>query len=257
MLCPAVEPEGVGSPARRKNLTKDQRTEILRRLAAGETQVDIAKDYDVTRAAISRIKQTAADPKRFKRRDPLKKQLTDEEVATFKTALDQSVPGDHGLVFSDPGLPKFWTLARARALAKKLFGKEPSVRVLKECMGDHLTRRPDTWLTPPEPPGPRDIRKLPPELAADKEFVKYYLSPIALQIEQREYEQALEHYQKRQAEYESRQTAPPPPGPDGDDWEMPSLPASRQPIIPCRRVGKHAKGRGSPFTKSKRRKKKR
>lgn len=257
---PEETPGGVRPPGRRSNLTKDQRAEILRRLAAGERQVDIAKDYQVTRAAISLIKQTAANPDRFVRQRDFKKRLTPEEIAAFKAALDDSLPDDHGLAGIGPGFRKFWTMVRGRALAQKLFGKEPSARVLKECMGEHLARRRDSWLTPPEPPGPRDIRKLPPELAADKGFVKYYLSPIALQIEQREYELALEQYQKRLAEHEQRQAAADPsPASGDDDWEVnrPPLADVYQPSAPGRRVGKHAKGKGSPFTKPKHRKKKR
>lgn len=257
---PEKAPEEVRSPTRRRNLTKEQRAEILRRLAAGERQVEIAKDYHVTRAAISLIKQTAANPGRFVRRKDLKMKLTPEEAATLRAALDESLPADHGLEATGSGLPKFWTLERGRELARRLFGKEPSTRALKKCMGEHLARRRDSWLTPPEPPGPRDIRKLPPELAADKGFVKYYMSPVALQIEQREYELALEQYQKNLALHEQRQAAADSlPAPGGDDWEINRPPSADgyQPSVPGRRMGKHAKGKGSPFTKPKRRKKKR
>lgn len=269
MLCRKVVPEGFRLTGQKTILTREQREEVLRRLATGETQASIAKDFNVTRAAISLLKQRTANPERFAEKYGLKKRLTAEEITTFKQTLDQTLPKDHGLDFVGHALPKFWTMERGYALADKLFGKEPSLRIMKECMGDRLTRRPDGPLAPPDPPGPRDIRRLPPELAADKSFVKYYMSPIALQIEQREYELALEHYHQQLAKQQQRAAANTaddtlPPDMDDEDWDddwatqpiktsQPGL--LSQPPLPGQRIGKHAKSKGSPFTKPKRRKK--
>lgn len=263
MLCRKVVPKGFRLTGQKTILTPEQIEEILRRLATGETQVSIAKDFKVTRAAISLIKQRTANPERFAKRYDLKKRLSEQEATTFKQTLDSSLPKDHGLDVLGPAPSRCWTMERAYALADKLFGREPSVRVMKQCLGDHLRRRPDDYLTPPEPPQPRDIRRLPPELAADKSFVKYYLSPIALQIEQREYELALAHFHKLRAEYEQRQASQddlPPELDDSEwanDWSPPPLKADHPdlPPAPGHRVGKHAKSKGSPFTKPKRRKK--
>jgi hypothetical protein len=268
MLCRKVVPKGFRLTGQKTILTPEQREEILRRLATGETQTSVAKDFNVTRAAISLLKQRNADPGRYADKYNLKKRLTAEEVASFKHALDHSLPKDHGLDVLGPSPSKLWTMDRGYALADKLFGKQPSVRTMKQCMGEHLVRRPDGMLTPPEPPPPRDLRRLPPELAADKDFVKYYMSPIALQIEQREYELALEHYHKHVAEQEKRQAAQtrdnilPPELDDSewsDDWTPPPLKAGQSELLhtpaPGHRSGKHAKSKGNPFTKPKRKKK--
>ncbi|MEI6655470.1 MAG: helix-turn-helix domain-containing protein [Verrucomicrobiota bacterium] len=271
MLCRKVVPEGFRLTGQKTILTQEQREEVLRRLATGETQASIAKDFNVTRAAISLLKQRTANPERYTQKYDLKKRLSAGEITTFKQTLDQTLPQDHGLEFVGHALPKFWTMERGYALADKLFGKDPAVRVMKECMGNHLVRRPDGPLAPPEPPGPRDIRRLPPDLAADKSFVKYYMSPIALQIEQREYELALEHYHQQLAKQQPRETANTPddilpPELDDeewdDDWAAQSIKTSHpglssQPPPPGQRIGKHAKSKGSPFTKTKRKKKKR
>lgn len=246
---PDAMPEKFPPTDSRIRLTKDQRAEILRRVATGERQTVIAKDYGVSRAAISLIKVTAEDPERFAKHRVLKKQLTAEEVTTFKNTLKKSQPGDHGIIIPGSGPLEIWTLPRARALAQKLFGKDPSVRALKECMPPPGDRRRDQGLRPPKPPGPRDVRFLPPDLAADEDFVKYYLSPIALQLEQREYELALAHYQQRlEAQKLGRTVAD-----DDEDsaTEEPSPPASGLVAAPGQRVGKHAKSKGNPSTKPK------
>jgi transposase-like protein len=42
-------------PGAKRKLTPDQRTEAIRRHAAGETMVEIAKSYDVNHSMISRL----------------------------------------------------------------------------------------------------------------------------------------------------------------------------------------------------------
>ncbi|MEI6676243.1 MAG: hypothetical protein WCO57_13810 [Verrucomicrobiota bacterium] len=270
MLCRKVVPEGFRLTGQKTILTQEQREEVLRRLTTGETQVSIAKDFNVTRAAISLLKQRTADPARFAKQYGHKKRLTPEEIALFKQTLEQTLPKDHDLEFLGHVLPKFWTMERGYALADKLIGKQPSVRVMKECMGGHLIRHPDGPLAPPTPPGPRDIRGLPPELAADKSFVKYYMSPIALQIEQREYELALDHYHQQLAKQQQREAANTsdddlPPELEDEEWDddwapqpiQTSQPGLASPPPPGHRIGKHAKSKGSPFPKAKRKKSKR
>jgi hypothetical protein len=269
MLCRKVVPKGFRLTGQKTILTSEQREEILRRLATGETQVSIAKDFNVTRAAISLLKQRTADPARYENKYGFKKRLSDAEITTFKQAFANTLPKDHGLDVLGPSPSRLWTMERGYALANKLFGREPSVRIMKECMGDHLKRRPDSCLIPPEPPPPRDIRRLSPEFANDKSFVKYYLSPIALQIEQREYELALEHYHQQLAKQQQREAANAleddlPPELDDDEWPddpaappPKSIPTSQPPTLaPGHRCGKHAKSKGNPFTKPKRKKKK-
>jgi hypothetical protein len=265
-----VVPEGEQATGQKTILTKEQRAEILRRLSEGEKQAALGREFNVTRAAISLLKQRTEHPERYAVKHGLKKLLTAKEMAEFKHALGTTLPKDHGVDVYGPSPSRLWTMQRGYALADKLFGKKPSVRVMKECLGDHLIRRPDNYLTPPEPPRPLDIRRLSPEMAADKDFVKYCRSPIAMQIEQREYELALEHYHKQLAAAAQRQAAT--ANADmhqaewedaawEDGWSPPAVPSSQSDMppapVPGRRLGKHAKSKGNPFTKPKRKKKKR
>ena len=52
MLCRKVVPKGFRLTGQKTILTLEQREEILRRLATGETQTAVAKDFNVTRAGI-------------------------------------------------------------------------------------------------------------------------------------------------------------------------------------------------------------
>ena len=84
MLCRKVVPKGFRLTGQKTILTPEQREEILRRLATGETQTSVAKDFNVTRAAISLLKQRTANPERYSEKYNWKKRLTEEETASFK-----------------------------------------------------------------------------------------------------------------------------------------------------------------------------
>jgi hypothetical protein len=233
----------------KQRLTPEQREEATRRVLAGEKQANLAREYGCSRAYISLLKAQALDPERFKRKHEtkLKLKLTDEELARLTHIFGTSTPEDNELV---PAREK-WSLDHGFQLAMKLFGKKPSVRAMKECMGDHLKRRPDEGDPKPKPPKPHHINQLEPELAKDPDFVAYYLSPICEQIAWKEYEFALAEWEKRNPHGER-----PVPEMDGDPgWEMSE--AERLPPPSGQRVGKHAKSKGSPFTKPKRRRGKR
>ncbi len=142
MLCRKVVPKGFRLTGQKTILTIAQREEALRRVAAGESQVSVAKEFHVTRSAISLLKQRTANPEHYANKYDFKKRLTPEETATFKQALDTSLPKDHGLDVLGPVATHGWTMDRAYALADKLFKRQPSVRVMKECLGKQLARRP-------------------------------------------------------------------------------------------------------------------
>ncbi|MCU0779601.1 MAG: hypothetical protein MUF04_00710 [Akkermansiaceae bacterium] len=253
-------------PRQSHKLTAGQREEILRRLAAGETQASISRDFQVSSTAVYLIKKQASEAGQADRQRALKKRLLPAEIDRLKSTLQGTLPTDHGIRTTEPEKPDVWTIARARDLARKLFGKTPSVRTLTECVPKPPPRVHDFGLAPPKPPGPPNVDLLPPDLAADKDFVKYYLSPICRQIEQREYEAALAHYHERLARESKRKAdAPKPefePEPEPDDDLLPPPPPPRAGFAPGSpapgtRVGKHAKSKGNPFTKPKRRKRKR
>lgn len=185
-------PAGVKKPG---SLTAAQREEVTRRVLAGERAVRLAAEYGVTKAYVSLLKHQALEPERFqkKKEDKLSRKLTPQEMEVFKNALTHETPQSHGL----HGPTGRWTEKVARELAFKLFGKAISVRVLKECLNLCRPVQKPWVYERPKPPGPRDVRLLSDEAASDPEFVAWYLSPIAAQIEQRSYEAALRDYDER------------------------------------------------------------
>jgi hypothetical protein len=232
-------------------MSPELRKEATRRVLAGERAVDLAAEYGCTRAYISLLKAQALDPERYRRKAEAKLslKLTDLQMAELKRIFDTSTPEDNDLI---PAREK-WSLEHGFQLAMKLFEKKPSVRAMKECMGDHLTRRPDTGDPKPKPPKPHHINQIDPEMAKDPDYVAYYLSPLAERIARREYEIALEEWEKRHPNGEEDESYREP----GDgDWQYPAARPQRH-FAPGQRVGKHAKSKGKPFTPSKKRRKKR
>ena len=234
------------SPSPTHRLNHEQRAEITRRVLAGETAVSLGREFGVTRAYVALLKAQAVDPARFVRKQEAKlsQKLTAAEVEQFCGLLATSTPEDHGLV----PVTDHWSYEHGRQLAAKLFpNKHPSVRVIKECLAPFLPKPGDFRFTKPKPPKPHHINQLPRDLAADPEFVAYYLSPICEQIAWREYELAL-------ADWNARHATDGEPPAAGLDEAMPALTPERF-TAPGLRTGKHAKGKGSPFTPPKRRKK--
>lgn len=235
----------------KRRLTPEQREEATRRVLAGEKAAALAQEYGCTRAYISLLKAQALDPDRFKRKveSKLKLKLTDEEIARLKHLFQTSTPEDNELIPAREN----WSLDHGFQLAMKLFGKKPSVRAIKECMGDLLVRRPDIGDPKPKPPKPHHINQIDPEMAKDPDYVAYYLSPICEQIAWREYELALAEWEKR---HPNGEEDGPYLEPGDADWKYPAMPPQRR-FAPGIRFGKHAKSKGQPFTPPKKRRKKR
>lgn len=230
------------SPAKRPRLTGEQRAEITRRALAGENQVEISEEFGVTRACVSLLKAQALFPERYeKKRWEMARKLSDAELAEFRAAVLKSTPVELGL---DP-LTKLWCMDHGYQLAKRMFGKNPGVRVMRECMEPVLPRGKPEQLRRPQPPEPHAIEQLAPEFANDPDFVAYYLSPICEQIARREYEISLKYWIARHGDVEEIEPA--------EDEPEPLPPA---PPAPGRRIGRHAGSKGSPFTQSKRKQRK-
>lgn len=236
-------------------LTPEQREEIVRRVLAGESSTAVAKDYGVTRACVSLLKMQAVDPegqrrkKEAKRKKNLTIKLTDDEIELFHKEVSSGTPESHGLI---PAVER-WNLDHGYQMAMKLFGKRPSVRVMKELMDRHILRWEDYQHLKPKPPKPHHISQIDPELAKDEDYVAYYLSPICQQIAQREYELALEQWEERYGENASKVREE-----NDDDLDFPGHQPQFMPRhVPGQRVGKHAKSKGSRHTPPKRRKKRR
>ena len=229
----------------RPRLSREQRDEITRRVLAGEKARPLAEEFGVTRAYVSLLKNQALDPERFVKAGPLSKKLTPDEVERFRQTLATTTPADHG--FPSYPRPEEWKLEHGFLLAGKLFGKNPSRRVVKECVTPFIPKRKPFEFSRPQPPKPHHISQISPELAADPDYVAYYLSPICEQIAWREYEMALADYEARFAAGDESAKAErnPLPAVAAEDFRVPA---------PGVRTGKHSKGKGRPFTKPKRRK---
>lgn len=231
----------------KERLTQTQREEITRRVLAGEKARPLAEEFGVTRAYVSLLKNQALDPERFVKITPLSKKLTPDELDRFRQTLATTTPEDHG--YPSYPRPADWKLEHGFLLAEKLFGKKPSKRVVTECMTPHLRKRQPFVFSRPQPPRPHHISQISPEFANDPDYVAYYLSPICEQIAWREYEMALADYEARFAADEERAKVKA----EEDEISAESV-GEFMHRPPGLRTGKHAKGKGSPFTRPKRRK---
>lgn len=229
----------------KKRLSQEQREEITRRVLAGEKARLLAEEFGVTRAYVSLLKNQALDPERFVKLSPLSKKLTPDELEQFQKTLATTTPADHG--FRSYPRPEEWKLEHGFLLAEKLFKKNPSLRVVKEIVTPFIPKRKPFEFARPQPPQPHHISQISPEFADDPDYVAYYLSPICEQIAWREYEMAVADYDARFAAGEERAKA-------AANQVFPAAPEDFRFPAPGTRTGKHAKGKGSPFTKAKRRK---
>jgi len=231
-------------------LTPHQREEIVRRVLAGETCTALATEFGVTRSAISLLKNKALNPEFFikKAEAKMKLKLTEAQREKFINVVSTSTPEAQRLI---PARDK-WTLDHGLQLSKKLFKKTPSKRALKELMEPYLPKRSEFRFTKPQPPKKHHINQLDPELAKDKDYVRYYLSPICEQIAWREYELALADWEERFAHLEEDGAS----AKEQDVAQAAPANTSRA-LSPGQRVGKHSKSKGSPFTHAKRKKKRR
>lgn len=231
-------------------LNEEQRQEATRRVLAGEKARVLAEEYGVTRAYISLLKAQVLFPERYELRrvEKLTRALTAEQLAEFRETIETSDPSKLGL---DPPT-RAWCMDHGYQLAQRMFGKRPSARILKECMEPVFRIKNDRILKRPQPPERHHISQLSPEFAKNEEFVEYYLSPLANKLAQRGYELALADWQKRYGDAEEMDLDKnPDPPPIGNPADAPMrFPETRQ------RAGKHSQSKGSPFTASKKQRRK-
>jgi len=266
-------------PGRRGKLTPEQRKKLLERLKAGEKPGPLSIEYQISRQAVCQLRDYHFNPDATRRKGVLRSRLLPEERNNVIHLLRTTYPRDHGVENEGYGHPDVWNYERLTALTKKLYAKKMFMYAARECIQE---ARPDPRFDPdakPQPPEPFDIRHLDPELANDKEYVNYCLSPISQQIRQKEYEWALREWEEREARKAKRvlpeapkrkrgrpRKTPLPASSNGDDdGGLPydgtaPLPGTKNgltylPPAPGERVGKHAKSKGARSSKPKRRKK--
>lgn len=242
-------------PVSTKRLSDAQRDEIRARVLAGERQVDLAKEFGVTRAYVSLIRQQALHPERYQeRRGVLTSKLLDHELEDLLKVVSTTRPIDHGL---EPPLVR-WDGELVVQLGRKMFGKKLVKWVVRQALdASKAARAPDRVLRRPQPPEKHHIGQLSREFLEDEEFVAYYLSPAAEEIERRSYERALAEWIARYGDVEEVDLGGPLEDDEGDadDWDATPVFAGvpRTAPAPGERTGKHA---GSKARAADRRKKK-
>lgn len=242
----------------KKTLSEEQRAEATRRVMAGEKATDLALEYGVTRAYISLLKAYVVHPERYetKRVKNLKVALSAAQLAEFRKVIETSDPSKLDL---DPPT-RVWCMDHGYQLAERMFGKRPSVRVMKESLKHLFIRKNDRTLRRPQPPEPHHISQLTPEFAKNEEFLEYYLSPQANKLAKREYELALADWISRYGDateihLDGDPNATSASHEDEDDLLPP--PAKPLPLGTRRQSkGKHSPTRGTPFTPSKKKRRK-
>jgi hypothetical protein len=230
-------------PGKRK-LNAAQRAELVRRTLAGEKMVGLAREFNVSRSYVGLLKMQALYPERYQVITPPARKLVAAELAELETVLKTTTPLDHG--YRSYPRPEQWQLEHGFPLVEKLFNKKASKRAVAEFMAPYLRKRQPYEYTRPEPPKPNHIDQLAPEFASDPDFVAYYLSPICAQINQREYEWAVKEYDEQLARKEQREKA--------YEASQEVAAVAKPAPLATRRTGKHAKAKGSPFTRPKQRK---
>lgn len=130
-------------PKFEKKITLEQRSELVRRALAGENMAQLGREFGVTRAYVSLLRQQARDPEGFERKKRaqldriLTKRLSEAERAAFLRELRSAVPSS--LI---PGSTATrWTVDEARDLAHHLYGKKPGYRFLQECLEEAFKGR--------------------------------------------------------------------------------------------------------------------
>jgi len=229
-------------------LTPEQREYVIREIQNGRTQSSVAAEFGVTKAAISLLWG------KWNKREivGLSKTLDEAEQEHLKAEMLRSVPKDHGLSGLGDERAKIWTGVRAHALAEKLFGRKLNKVPIAGLV--HLWRRelqprvPDAF--PVVPSLEIDEDDLEPEFRNDPDFMAYIRSPLARQIRERE----IACWQRDQDERERRikEKLAADPFLDENTHDSPALPPP-----PLVRTGKHKGSKGSPFTKSKKKRRKR
>lgn len=242
-------------PVAPRRLNDAQREEVRTRVLAGERQVDLAREFGVTRAYVSLIRQQALHPERYQEpRRELKIKLLSRELEELLKVVAATRPIDHGL---EPPMVR-WDEDLVGQLGRKMFGKRLVKRVVRQALdASKEARAPGRVLRRPQPPEKHHIGQLSRDLLDHEEFVEYYLSPAAEQVEWRSYERALAEWIARHGDVEevSLGTVLDEDGVGSDDWDSTPVfeDGHRVPPGPGKRTGKHAGSKARTTDRKKKR----
>jgi hypothetical protein len=256
---------GGDEPGRKGRLTEDMRAEILNRLKAGERAATLAREFGVTRQAVSLLKIKTATAKSRPR-------LVGEEVDKLKKLATTTRPSDHG--FEPPGSwYDQWSAKSLHKLGEKMAKRRlmvlPIRRLFQEWFGG--------WGGAPagayDPDQPKSLATIPEELR-DPEFLQFLrekaaaaIKPAAPEpVDRKVAEPSAKPANKKRGRRPSADSLMPPP----EAWEFLNAemarsanfdqgtkPLNAMPPPPIMRTGKHRKSKGSPFTAARKKKKKR
>jgi len=252
---PAIEPMTVSNTItnRRDKLTPQDRIDIREALLAGEKQSKLAEKYGVTKTSIYhlnvKLRAEFGDAPAEKIANRTRK-ITRDDWDRFVATIRKTTPEKEGLEAkeAEEGVP--WDIESATRFGTKYFNRVPPPARLISALNRAFPMR--TRFKKPAPPERMTRESISPDLRANKRFVEYVTSEIYWKIQQKEYEDALEHYN----EYIKTHELPETPEIEDDDEDIFDG-TGPLPDIPGRMLKSHApKGKkGQAFTKPKRRKK--
>ena len=245
---------------RKGRLSEDMRAEILGRLKAGERASSLAREFGVTRQAVSLLKIKSSTSKSRPR-------LVEEEIEKLRALAVNSRPSDHG--WADPGSwNDEWSSVSLHKLGEKLAKRRlmvlPIRRLFREWFGDSGRAPIGSY----DPDRPESLATIPEDLRSPDflQFLRERKAGAAKTAPKPETIESSPRPAKKRGRPGSAASMMPPP----EAWEFlnPEMAGSRPggerklpratPLShPIMRTGKHRKSKGSPFTAARKKKKKR
>jgi hypothetical protein len=256
--CPG---EGGRTPNNRNRLTEDIRVKILNRLKAGERASSLAREFGVSRQAISLLKVKQANAKSRPR-------LIEEEIGKLRKLATSSRPSDHG--WADPGSwQDEWSAKSLHKLGEKVANRRLMVLPIRRLFHEWFEGTGGVPIGFYDPDRPESLAGIPWELR-DPEFLQFLRErktsappkqPAPVPAKKKP---ILPSAKKRGRRGSAASLMPPP-----EAWEFLNSEALRASLgkakipepktdemSPLARTGKHRGSKGSPFTAARKKKKK-
>ncbi|MFM7182868.1 MAG: hypothetical protein ACKO2G_15600 [Verrucomicrobiales bacterium] len=238
------------------------RVEILTRLKKGERASKLAREFGVSRQAVSLLKIKRSDTKSSPR-------LVEKEEEKLRGVATTTRPSDHGLAAPDSWLDE-WSAKSLHKLAETVAKRRLMVLPIRRLFHEWFDGSGGAPVGSYDPDRPESLATIPTELR-DSEFLQFLrerkttATKKSPQTELTQTNQGKPPATKRARRGTAASLMPPP-----DAWEflnpemMGTLPESKQarpiagpPSQSTMRTGKHRGSKGSPFTAARKKKKKR
>lgn len=162
-----------GKRLQQRRLTPDEQLAIVKRVEAGESMAEIAREIGYSRQRISALckknRERGDDGMAPRKRGPKGLSLTEEQAALLSTMLTKQEPSDHGFEKKD-----VWTLEKSIAAGSKVIGRAVGKREMRsvyKLAGLQVVSE--------------EVRE---EEELSEEFKAYLKSPLANEIREREKE---------------------------------------------------------------------